>query len=172
MKPENLRKSAMANAFLECQPEAKNENLQQQVKPFVLPPLVKRKTSDRPQSSSNSFQTPPISLRRRTTTTLDFPVHSAGSLQRGRRVLCSPTRKNNPQPNGLVFQNAYNRHNKSYEIWDPNSITVESNIPAMMEHLSEREYVFNLSEMAHVYCMSVFPQKNSDRVLDSNFNLF
>ena len=61
---------------------------------------------------------------------------------------------------------------QSYEIWDPNSITVESNIPAMMEHLSEREYVFNLSEMAHVYCMSVFPQKNSDRVLDSNFNLF
>ena len=52
------------------------------------------------------------SLGRRTTTSLDFQLPHPRQPSRDRLHLSSPTRRNNPHPNGLVYQSCYNRHNK------------------------------------------------------------
>ena len=111
---EELRKTAVVNSYLKRQALA-DEAAQYEMKPFVLPPLHVRRSSDRPRTTPGRRILPLPSLRRRTTAALDFPLHPSVLPNRNREGLCSPTRKNNPQPGGLAFQSPYNRHNRVRE---------------------------------------------------------
>lgn len=81
---------------------------------FVVLPPLKNKPKAPSITTTTSFSGLPAmgNVRRRTTTSLDYPLHSPRKPSRDRQHLCSPTRRNNPQPDGLVYQSPYNRHSK------------------------------------------------------------
>ena len=78
-------------------------------------PVIDDRSITRSSSTTSMANTYVLALRslgRRTTTSLDFPLHHLRKPSQDRQHLSSPTRRNNPHPNGLVYQSSYNRHNK------------------------------------------------------------
>uniref|UniRef100_H2ZDS3 Domain of unknown function with conserved HDNR motif domain-containing protein n=1 Tax=Ciona savignyi TaxID=51511 RepID=H2ZDS3_CIOSA len=49
--------------------------------------------------------------------------------------LHSPTRRQNPQPIGLVYQSPYNRHNHVFGIWNPNQLMPVLRCNVTLPHL-------------------------------------
>ena len=80
------------------------------IRPVIDDRSIARSSST--TSMANTYVLALRSLGRRTTTSLDFPLHHSWQASRDRQHLSSPTRRNNPHPNGLVYQSSYNRHNK------------------------------------------------------------
>ena len=120
MHPSDLRKTALMNSYKKRQGKILSQKSlqvpsQEPIPPAVLPPLQQL---SRPASTIHqniyAVKQPVITmrdLRRRTTTSLDFTTHRS-QLPNLRNLVCSPTRRSNPQPNGLVYQCPYNRFNR------------------------------------------------------------
>jgi len=80
--------------------------------------------------------------RPRTTTLSDFGYFNNFvdlPEPRNARVL-SPTRRQNPHPDGLVSQKPYNRNHIMFDIWNPDFVKIAQRMPAMITHLEHKNF--------------------------------
>ena len=121
----DLRKFALHNSYWKRQKEAlvnttdsasEPDSSRSSVVTFrPLRPVIDDRCIARSSSATSMACENVLALRslgRRTTTSLDFQLPHPRQPSRDRLHLSSPTRRNNPHPNGLVYQSCYNRHNK------------------------------------------------------------
>ncbi|CAH1787047.1 unnamed protein product [Owenia fusiformis] len=71
--------------------------------------------------------------RPKTTTLTDFGFKALPCTELPR--IPSPTRRCNPHPTGLVYQNPYNRDGLTFDIWNPDYQKMETSMPSMLPHL-------------------------------------
>nr|XP_002131911.1 uncharacterized protein LOC100179252 isoform X2 [Ciona intestinalis] len=81
----------------------------------------------------------------RTTTLSDYGFRSKVEQAKAKENmeemrLHSPTRRQNPQPIGLVYQSPYNRHNHVFGIWNPNQLMPVLRCGVTLPHLQSTNF--------------------------------